>query len=243
LSTLTGYKYRIVESGSSEKLPYGYDFLDEVGNMEIYKNRYALPFAFAYDKYIKKSDFMALKQREKQVCLLACAVLEDDARTKLEPISEAELQTLLNSVLKSSVFRKNNMTWFEELTTELSREPFVISEWKQDHIKGTIEVNGNRMLYFSIADVDGWTVWVDGRSVTPQSVNLGFFGVPLREGEHTIELQFRSRMFVPGLVVTLITVLLYIFAVIFRKRLTWLRIDEMNDANPPPIKETQAGKP
>lgn len=218
LSTLTGYKYLILKSGSTEGRLYGYDYLAAVGNMEVYRNSTPLSIGFTYDKYISKSDFMALSENERQIVMLRCAVLDDGADSGLQTITQSELEVILNAANNNM----NNMNWYKELIEDRSRELLKMTSWKEDQIEGTVSCSSKRILFFSIPDVSGWTVWVDGVKTEIQTVNIGFFGIQLSKGQHTIELRYLSGTLLPGLTLSVVSITLFICMICLRRKLRWL---------------------
>jgi hypothetical protein len=75
------------------------------------------------------------------------------------------------------------------------KEPFFITKFSQNHIEGTIDVAGSRMLFFSIPYSEGWTLTVDDNLTSVDKVNIGFIGAQIGAGKHTIKLDY----FLPGL--------------------------------------------
>lgn len=66
------------------------------------------------------------------------------------------------------------------------------------------------LVFFSVAYADGWRALVDGVEVEPVCTNVGFVGVPVDEGSHTILLQYQTPWLAQGGVLTLAGLLLTI---------------------------------
>lgn len=86
-----GYALRPVEE-NTVSLPYGFEKHAEVQQADgdtiaIYKNQYALPFAYVFNNVISESEYDALGPVEKRQALISAAVLED-AEQGLEAYSE-----------------------------------------------------------------------------------------------------------------------------------------------------------
>ena len=227
LSTLTGYKYYIAKTGTAQSaIPFGYVHIKTVGNMEIYRNAYALPFGFAYDVCMTKSEFLKLKPDQKKAALLACAVVEDSAQAGVPQIADETLSELGKRVAHSGASGEDarfasDMGWYKELAS--SRERMEITSWREDHIAGTIDVSGDKILFFPIANVSGWTLWIDGVKTDIFPVNLGFFGAKLSAGTHHIELRYQSMTLHAGAAVSLAMIALYLILLLLHKKLRWMR--------------------
>ena len=51
-----------------------------------------------------------------------------------------------------------------------------IQEFTNSYIKGTVNVDKSKLMFFSIPYDKGWTVKIDGKKVDTKSINLGFIG-------------------------------------------------------------------
>ena len=92
---------------------------------------------------------------------------------------------------------------------ELPSGPLVIREHGQNRLTGTIAVARPRILFFSIPFDRGWKARVDGSTATLLPLNVGFMGLILEPGRHTIELEFQPPFLVAGTGISLGTFLLY----------------------------------
>ena len=160
---------------------FGYDQLRQIEDVAIFENRYFVPFGFVYNNYIAKEDFDGLNSNQKQFMLNKAVVLED------HPID-------LNIGVFELDSLEDNYTWndHEKNTLELSSRTVQWVEMEKHHneMSGTISLREDGMLFLSIPFDDEWKILVDGESVLPHLVNIGFIGVPLASGEHQIELSF-----------------------------------------------------
>ncbi len=97
---------------------------------------------------------------------------------------------------------------------------FVTDRFFNDHITGTVNVEKPGILYFSILDDYGWDVYIDGHKVEPMNkIDVAFMGVEVTPGEHRVELKYHTEGFWPGVVVTLVgLILMMIILRLCRKR-------------------------
>ena len=57
-------------------------------------------------------------------------------------------------------------------------------------------------LIFSIADEDGWTLYVDGKKTDSETFGGAFISTYLTEGTHEFELRYKSPGFLTGAVIS-----------------------------------------
>jgi uncharacterized membrane protein YfhO len=99
------------------------------------------------------------------------------------------------------------------------QEPFIINQFSQNHITGTVEAAGNRMLFFSIPYNKGWTLKIDDKLVKIEKVNIGFIGAEISEGLHSVELKYFTPGLLLGIILSLIGLSFFVTLIIFRKKL------------------------
>lgn len=122
------------------------------------------------------------------------------------------------------IIAKNTSDLYINAVNERLKEPFVIEKFSQNHITGNVDIKGDRMMFFSIPYAKGWSMKVDGIPTEIQKVSIGFIGVPLTEGVHTIELRFITPGLILGAILSGLGLLTYILMIIFRKKLIWLSL-------------------
>lgn len=94
---------------------------------------------------------------------------------------------------------------YDEGLAKLSDEPFVLTEFSDTHLEGTVEVLQDGLFYTSIPYEPGWSAYVDDKEITlaetydtsAQDVKLtdAVIAFPLSAGSHTIVLEYHA----PGL--------------------------------------------
>lgn len=77
LNTLGTVKYVVAPEGRAAYVPYGYEWVDNIDGVEIYKNKYFLPLMYSYDNTIAYDDYLKLKPYEKEWAMLQGIVIED----------------------------------------------------------------------------------------------------------------------------------------------------------------------
>ena len=85
-----------------------------------------------------------------------------------------------------------------------------ITSFKENHIKGNINVEDNNVLFLSIPYDDGFKILVDNKEVNYYKVIDNFIGLDLEKGHHEIEIIYEVKGFKLGLFVSLISLIIFI---------------------------------
>ena len=85
-----------------------------------------------------------------------------------------------------------------------------ITSFKENHIKGNINVDDNNVLFLSIPYDDGFKILVDSKEVDYYKVIDNFIGLDLEKGYHDIEIIYEVKGFKLGLFVSLLSLITFI---------------------------------
>lgn len=128
---------------------------------------------------------------------------------------------------------------FDAGFAKLSDEPWVLTEFSDTRLCGTIEAKQDGLFYTSIPYEPGWSAYVDGEKVTlaegydPQSEDIvltdAVIAFPLTAGSHTIELRYEAPGLKVGAVISAASLLLLAALLFVRRR--------KNTLLPPPAEE------
>lgn len=116
----------------------------------------------------------------------------------------------------------HNEVW-DAVYEQLKKNPMDVTECRDGYIKGTVEADDMQMLFFSIPEDSGWSIYVDGEKAEHTPVMNAFMGVMLDAGSHTVELKYTSVGFWKGLILSLISlvILLTVWQIIRRYLKKW----------------------
>ena len=87
-----------------------------------------------------------------------------------------------------------------------------------NHVHVTANSDSDKYLFFAIPYSAGWTAVVDGEEVDIEKANIGFMAIPITQGEHTIELSYRTPYLTEGLCVTAFFTAAFVTAIIVNKK-------------------------
>lgn len=208
LHSFGSIKYALTKEENPHLLHFGYDLIPgNFGDVKVLKNKFALPLGFTYEKYISLKDFKTLLQNQKIITLYKAVVIDDGIYHNFGNLEKFDLKET-----HESYFDKE----YPGDIKILNKDTLNISEQRQNKIKGTINVDKDKILFFSIPFDRGWNIKVDGKSVNAMMVNIGFIGVPVEKGLHNIELSFTPLYFYIGAIISLIAIILFICLMTFK---------------------------
>ena len=81
---------------------------------------------------------------------------------------------------------------FDSLYNYANSEPLEITDFKQDNIKGKLNVAKDKFLVLTIPYDENWTISVDGVDSKLKLCDFGFSGIEVAAGKHDIELTYRN---------------------------------------------------
>ncbi len=111
------------------------------------------------------------------------------------------------ATLKKSVYEAKRNT--------LAESPFVVEEYSDTHFSGTVSAVKGGVLFTSIPYDAGWTVKVDGKKVETFAAGDAMLAFDIGAGEHTVELHFFTVGLIPGIVLSILSLLLLILLLWF----------------------------
>lgn len=134
----------------------------------------------------------------------------------------------LNSgVIRLSVAAFDNEL-FEQVHGKMMEQAVDVTSYTSDSLEGTITLEEDGMIFFSIPYDTGWTVLLDGEEAEIFPVVEGFLGVKADADESTVEMHYVSPGFRQGAVLSLIGIILFLIVIVwYRKSQRKLRIENV----------------
>ncbi|MEI7661278.1 MAG: YfhO family protein [Bacteroidota bacterium] len=183
------------------------DSIAKIGNLTLYKFRSFLPLGFTYEKYIPLSKFLALPKSQKMITLLQTAVVE-------EPVDPLIKSSLTAFDVHDTVARYTFQYYSRDIKA-LKEDTLNMTSFNESRIEGTIRATRNKMLFFSIPYDRGWHAAVDQQEVKPTLTNIGFIGLLVKPGNHTIKLYYKPPYFNLSIYVSFAGVFIFVVLVSF----------------------------
>jgi len=102
-------------------------------------------------------------------------------------------------------------TVFDRDITSLKANSLQITDFSDSRLSGNIYAAENGVMMTTIEYDKGWTVKVDGQEVETFAIGDALLAVDMPAGEHTVEFSYTPTGFVPGVLLTVVSVLLLVF--------------------------------
>ena len=213
LQTLASVKYNLSKTKIKDFTTHSYRPYLKYNTVTAYINKYFLPLGFTYKRYVEYDKFKNLNRLQKDMTLLKSCVVEGDIKD-LHDFESFNIDTL-----------KEQYTYSEygDDIDELRKDAMVLAYHSQNKIKGKIQLDSRKLIFFSIPFDKGWALKIDGKAHSLRLVNLGFMGAIIPKGFHEVELIFSPPFLLPGIIIMICAFILYIFLLI--KKRGWCRRD------------------
>ncbi len=121
--------------------------------------------------------------------LLASFVYEDDSEIDTTYFTRLDISN------KDVIVPVEQFTtpMFDSLYNYANSEHLEISEFKQDNIKGNLNVSKDKFLVLTIPYDQNWTLTLDGTDKKLKLCDYGFSGLEIPAGNHTVELKYQNQ--------------------------------------------------
>jgi uncharacterized membrane protein YfhO len=209
LFSMASGKYWLCKRPESHLENTGYDSIGKFGNVKVYKNKYFLPLGFVYHQVLDDVSFEALSPFQKDLYLLrGCVVSNDDA----------DLFSIANKFNLADTTKPFSFDIYGQYVSDLRKDTMTITQFKESHIKGTINSSAPGILFFSIPLDEGWKATVNGTQAKIYNVNCGLMGLKMPAGKSDIDLRFEPRLMKTGGMVSCLAILVFIGLFVMDKR-------------------------
>ena len=93
-----------------------------------------------------------------------------------------------------------------------------LTKLSSSHLKGNLDVKGfDKLLFMSIPYDEGWKIKVNGKQRKAIRLFSAMTAVPVSEGDSVIEMNYVPKGFFPGLIISIICLLILIATVLFSR--------------------------
>lgn len=101
-----------------------------------------------------------------------------------------------------------NHSLFESASEFLKNYQFTYTEFKNDSIKGTIDIDDDMIIYTSIPYDEGWKVYVDGKYVSVEKFADTLITFKASKGKHKIEIKYTPPLQKLGLLISIVSIII-----------------------------------
>ena len=187
----------------------GFLLTSSQNGIDIYKNMNYIPMGFTYDYYIKESDWESIEDIEIKDRLLSLAlVLSDEDAEKYSDIIEELPSAYYTQLIPYEIFEK-----YCEERRNTSCQKF------ETDTKGfyamTSNLNSDKLMFFSVPDMKGFTVKIDGKKAEIIKADYGMIAVKVPTGVHEIRADYIPDGFKIGWILSVAGISILCLYIIF----------------------------
>lgn len=109
---------------------------------------------------------------------------------------------------------RSNSTLVNRIIEERQLQGLKVTHWDDRHIQGTVSItDDSTWMMTSIPYEKGWTVRVDGQIVKTIKVWDSLLAFAVTPGEHTVEITYIPEGFMAGLLISILSICIYVLAI------------------------------
>ena len=105
----------------------------------------------------------------------------------------------------------------KEVYDVLKKNQIQYTSYKDSKIEGKIKVDKDQIIFTSIPYDTNWDIYIDGKKVKPVKIFTSLIGIETTPGEHIIRMEYKTHFMIP-IFISFISLLIYIFSLIKRKK-------------------------
>ncbi len=222
-------------TSESYNLMPGWKFLEQKNGYSVYENEYFIPYGFTYDTYVTEKEYNDVEEANKSKLMLKSIVLTDEQVEKYGSFLKHDENLSKYSYSQSEYYNdcddRNKLTCS---SVEFGNNQFTAQIKTGDSAE---------LVFFSVPYEEGWSAEVNGREAEIEKVNVGFMAVKIPANTNAvIKFRYRTPGLTPGLIITLISIALFVVYMIFWKVKrrepdedgSLILIDDLNKNKPKP---------
>jgi uncharacterized membrane protein YfhO len=199
LSMFAGEKYALVEDPQPFQGVPQYELIRTYGSRSLFRNTLSLPLGISFTRYLPEKEFLLLPPDGKEQVLLAVAILDPANLGAVEGLKPVNASDLEKEFAASSI---------PAIVQQRRASALYPSHFSQSRLEGDVRLEQNGLLILQTPFNPGWHAFQDGQPVPVVRADIGLLGVPVKAGEHRIELRYRNPWLLTGAVITSIAALL-----------------------------------
>ena len=141
-------------------------------------------------------------------------VKKEGEKTKIKSLNYKKFVHNTNNTATIYVLNRSRL---KDIYNYLSKNQIKYSYYNDNHIKGTINVDKDQLIFTSIPYDKDWEVLLDGKKIKTIKLLNSLLGIETTKGKHTIELTYKTHYLIPALV-SIITFILLIIDIIKKRK-------------------------
>ena len=113
--------------------------------------------------------------------------------------------------LNNAQFYHEDINALDKAVSSLREDKTELRKLTSSHLEGSFTASNDKVLFFTIPYNKGWTIRIDGQKVPVNKVLGTFMAVSVSPGTHSVDLQYIPIGLIPGVMISLLSILASIF--------------------------------
>ncbi len=181
----------------------GYVYTDTQDGFDIFENTNYIPMGFTYDNYMTTSEWEDLEAKDHDLDLSKVLILSDEEAISL-------FGSLDMTELTAEDILENPVNYYE-FTGECKKRSETSCTSFEPDTKGfsavTSDIDGDKLLFFSVPKVKGFSCTVDGVKTPIYTADYGLMAIPVSKGVHNIRVSYAPEGLISGCICSLLGVM------------------------------------
>lgn len=204
LQAVAAVKYNLLKNKDYESRDPLYKLIfshvGRFGDVTVLRNNFFLPLGFACEAFMHVTDYASLTRTHKDMALFEAVVTETD----LPGLRRIETEEMAERL------RKYRLNEFLERVRQKRDGAMKLTGFRQNQIKGDIELDQAALVFFAIPMDPGWRAFVNDEPRPLIKANIGFMGILLEKGRHEIVLQYDVFFIKPAFFAAVACLMMYL---------------------------------
>lgn len=178
LASALGVKYFLVNDKPMGFNDVYFPAIQQVDNVFVHESKVALPLLVAYDSYITEDEFRTQREGRNDYMLYRAVTLAPEVASKLSELRHYDLS--------ADTLRLVSHDDFARAAEERKGLMSVQAKTSKDGINAEVDLKRDALVVVAIPYDESLTVTVDGKPAASFVSNVGFVGVRVPSGKHSI---------------------------------------------------------
>ncbi|MEM6726649.1 MAG: YfhO family protein, partial [Bacteroidota bacterium] len=201
LQVWSSHKYMLNKTGQDFNFPL-FRKIQTVGDVDIYRNDFFLDFGFTYDQVTPKSAIASMDYLKKDITILRSAIIDDEDSDLLSQFPAFPINSIPGNYTPDLVVNDINAR---------RSALFQMTDFSEKAFAGTIQTDQRKLLCFTTPYDKGWSAKIDGQSAPIRKINIGFMGLVIEPGQHTIEMRYTPQYYWLSVLISILSLGLWGF--------------------------------
>ena len=213
LRALLSVRYLYDNNNSDSIGMTGFTYMNIQDGIKVWKNDNYIPFGFTFTNYLTQDQFNNASSKDR---ILVKALLLTSEQIKkygglLSPLDDSDTYALSDEDLRIDAQARNT-------------ETASYFSYDKRGFTARITLAKKNLVFFSVPYDNGWTATVNGKPAAIEKVDTGFMAVVCDAGSNDIRFNYLTPGLIPGLVVTVLCILLFVGYWFFAKKYLGVRL-------------------